>query len=65
MERIDPQDDHERLHAFVPGTTVTFKGRSYTVQRRSTLASGEAALVLQNEHEQFMISARDFLAGIE
>jgi hypothetical protein len=64
MERIDPQQDHERLNAFTPGCSVTFQGKRYLVQRRTTLASGEAALVLQGENEQFMIGANEFLAGI-
>jgi hypothetical protein len=64
MERIDPQHDHERLDDFRPGCPVTFKGKTYKIQRRTTLASGEAAVVLQSENEQFMVSARDFLAGL-
>jgi hypothetical protein len=64
MERIDPQQDHEKLNAFRPGCPVTFQGKSYVVQRHTTLASGEAALVLQNEKEQFMIGANEFLAGL-
>jgi hypothetical protein len=64
MERIDPQHDHDRLGDFRPGCPVTFKGKTYKIQRRTTLASGEAAVVLQSENEQFMVSARDFLAGL-
>ena len=64
MERIDPQRDHERLNDFSPGTKVMFQGKPYTVQRRTTLASGEAAVVLQGEKEQFEISASQFLPGI-
>jgi hypothetical protein len=64
MERIDPQQDHERLKAFEPGSPVTFQGKPYLVQRRTTLASGEAAVVLQGEHEQFVIGAQEFLAGV-
>lgn len=64
MERIDPQHDHERLENFRPGCPVTFKGKSYIIQRRTTLASGEAAVVLQSETEQFMVGVRDFLAGL-
>jgi hypothetical protein len=64
MERIDPQHDHDRLDDFRPGCPVTFKGKPYKIQRRTTLASGEAAVVLQSENEQFMVSARDFLAGL-
>ena len=64
MERIDPQKDHERLGEYGPGSQVTFKGKRYTVQRRTTLASGEAAVVLQGEREQFVISANQFFAGV-
>jgi hypothetical protein len=64
MERIDPQPDHEQLNAFTPGCPVTFHGKRYLVQRRTTLASGEAALVLQGDNEQFMVGANEFLAGI-
>ena len=64
MEKIDPQKDHERLRPYRPGTEVRFNGKRYTVQRRTTLASGEAAVVLQGENEQFMIGATQFLAGL-
>ncbi|HSK29098.1 MAG TPA: hypothetical protein VLA17_03975 [Candidatus Limnocylindria bacterium] len=64
MEKIDPQADHEALRDFPPGAAVTFQGKSYRVQRRTTLASGEAAVVLQGEIEQFEISAAKFLAGV-
>jgi hypothetical protein len=65
MERIDPQQDHERLKYYSPGQKVAFDGKAYTIQRRTTLASGEAAVVLQGEREQFVIGAREFLAGIK
>lgn len=64
MERIDPQQDHEKLKAFRPGFPVTFQGKPYLVQRHTTLASGEAALVLQGESEQFVVGANEFLAGV-
>jgi hypothetical protein len=64
MEKIDPQPDHERLKRFMPGQEVTFNGKRYTIQRRTTLASGEAAVVLQGEKEQFVIGARQLLAGM-
>jgi len=44
---------------------VTFKGKPYSLQRRTTLASGEAAVVLQSEKEQFVIGANQFLAGVQ
>ena len=64
MEKIDAQRDHLRLERFKPGAEVTFKGKPYKIQRRTTLASGEAAVVLQGEKEQFVIGADQFLAGI-
>ena len=65
MEKIDPQKDHERLREYDPGVQVRFQGKLYTIQRRTTLASGEAAVVLQGEKEQFVISANRFLAGVQ
>lgn len=65
MEKIEPQSDHERLRRFVPGQQVTFKGKPYTIQRRTTLASGEAAVVLQGAREQFSVSAEQFFRGVQ
>ncbi len=65
MEKIDPQSDHEHLSRFPPGQQVMFKGKPYTIQRRTTLASGEAAVVLQGDKEQFMIGAEEFLRGVQ
>ena len=65
MEKIDPQKDHERLREYCPGLEVNFYGKRYTIQRRTTLASGEAAVVLAGEKEQFVISANQFLAGVQ
>ncbi len=65
MEKIDPQGDHEKLARFALGKSVKFKGKTYRLQRRTTLASGEAAVVLEGEREQFMIGASQFLAGVE
>jgi len=65
MEKIDPQQDHERLKPYAPGQKITFKGKTYRIERRTTLASGEAAVVLQGEKEQFVISANEFLAGVQ
>ena len=64
MEKIDPQPDHLKLNRFNPGQQVRFQGEPYTIERRTTLASGEAAVVLQGEREQFVIGASSFLAGI-
>ena len=65
MEKIDPQSDHEALRNYGPGCTVSFRGTTYQIERRTTLASGEAAVVLQNDKEQFEISASQFLAGVQ
>jgi len=64
MEKIDAQRDHLGLERFKPGIEVTFKGKPYKILRRTTLASGEAAVVLEGEKEQFVISANQFLAGM-
>ena len=45
MERIDPQGDHEALKKFQPGASVSFRGKTYKIQGRTTLASGEETLV--------------------
>ena len=65
MERIDPQRDHETLSRFNPGQQVTFDGKPYIIQMRTTLASGEAAVVLQWEKDQFVVGAGEFLAGVK
>jgi hypothetical protein len=65
MEKIDPQKDHDRLREYCPGLEVKFNGKPYRIQRRTTLASGEAAVVLEGEKEQFVISANQFLAGVQ
>ena len=64
MERIDPQQDHEQLKAYVPGQEVRFQGKSYRIQRRTTLASGEPAVVLEGDKEQFVVGAAKFFAGL-
>jgi hypothetical protein len=64
MEKIDPQPDHLGLERYRPGTQVTYKGKRYSIQRRTTLASGEAAVVLQSDTEQFVVSASQFIAAI-
>ena len=64
MEKIDPQQDHERLKPYAPGQKITFRGKAYTIQCRTTLASGEAAVVLQSEKEQFVVAANEFLSGV-
>jgi hypothetical protein len=65
MEKIDPQEDHLRLARFNLGQQVTFRGKPYILRRRTTLASGEAAVVLQGETDQFVIGAARFLAEVK
>ncbi|MEK7334973.1 MAG: hypothetical protein AAB222_06600 [Candidatus Binatota bacterium] len=65
MEKIDPLPDHLQLKRFALGQQVEFREKSYTVLRRTTLASGEPAVVLQGEGEQFVIGATQFLAGVK
>ena len=64
MEKIDPQPDHLRLERYRPGAQVTYKGKLYSIERRTTLASGEAAVVLQSDTEQFVVSTSQFIAAI-
>lgn len=64
MERIDPQQDHEKLKVFSPGCPLTFEGKRYVVQQHTTLASGEAAVILYGENQQFVVGANEFLAGV-
>jgi hypothetical protein len=64
MEKIDPQRDHLALERFHPGARVSYKGKFYAIERRTTLASGEAAIVLQSDTEQFVVSANQFLAAV-
>jgi hypothetical protein len=65
MEKIDPQHDHLKLEQFCPGQQVIFRGQPYIIQRRTTLASGEAAVVLQGDKVQFVIGANQFFAGVK
>lgn len=65
MEKIDPLSDHLQLQRFALGQEVEFRGKLYTVSLRTTLASGEPAMVLQGEGEQFVIGAAKFLAGVK
>lgn len=61
MEKIEPLQDHRVLSRFAPGTRVEFRGKTYAVLGKTTLASGEPALVLQGEREQFVIGASELL----
>ena len=61
MEKIEPLQDHLMLNRFVLGEKIVFQGKLYTVFGRTTLASGEPALVLQGEGEQFVVGAEKLL----
>jgi len=63
MEKIEPLRDHRILRSFPPGTQVEFRGKSYTVLQKTALASGEPALVLKRDGEQFSVGASEFLSG--
>lgn len=65
MEKIDPASDHRKLWQFTIGQDIEFRGRRYKIVRRTTLASGEAAIVLADDREQFILSAEEFLAGLK
>jgi len=65
MEKIDPLTDHLRLQRFPIGQQVDFRGKTYRILRRTTLASGEPALVLSGDAEQFVIGASQFLAAVK
>jgi hypothetical protein len=64
MEKIDPQPDHLSLERYPPGAQVSYHGKRYSIERRTTLASGEAAVVLQSDTEQFVVSASQFIAAV-
>ena len=49
MDKIEPLPDHLTLQRFAIGEPVEFRGKPYTVASRTTLPSGEPALVLRNE----------------
>ena len=65
MERIDPLEDHVLLSRFGAGDRLQFQGRAYTVLKRTTLATGEPALILQGEGKQFVIGAATLLAELK
>jgi hypothetical protein len=65
MEKIDPLPDHLFLGRFAIGDQVKFRDKTYTVLSRTTLASGEPALILQGEGEQFVLAASQLLQGVK
>jgi hypothetical protein len=64
MERIEPASDHLKLRRYAVGQEVEFRGRRYKILKRTTLASGEAAVVLAGDKDQFIVGAGQFLAGV-
>ncbi|MDP6558680.1 MAG: hypothetical protein QF619_00850 [Candidatus Binatia bacterium] len=65
MHKIEPLQDHLHLGRFPIGDQLQYQGKPYTVLQRTTLASGEPALVLQGEGKQFVIGASQLLAGVK
>ncbi|MFQ5539346.1 MAG: hypothetical protein ACE5FB_03015 [Candidatus Binatia bacterium] len=65
MEKIDPLPDHLLLDRFAIGDQVKFRDKNYTVLSRTTLASGEPALILQGEGKQFVLAASQLLQGVK
>jgi hypothetical protein len=65
MERIEPVSDHVELRRYAVGQEVGFHGRRYKILKHTTLASGEAAVVLSGDKDQFTVGAAQFLAGVE
>ncbi|MFQ5853464.1 MAG: hypothetical protein ACE5JU_23135 [Candidatus Binatia bacterium] len=65
MEKIEPLPDHLVLSRFAIGEPLKFRNKTYTVLRRTTLASGEPALVLQGEGRQFVIGASQLMPGLK
>jgi hypothetical protein len=63
MEKILPLPDQVRVLSLREGEKVEFQGKEYTVFSRTTLASGEPAVILEREGEQFVIAAAQFFAG--
>ena len=61
MEKIEPLKDYVALARFAEGNQVRLWGKMYTVFSKTTLATGEPALVLQGEGKQFVLPASEFL----
>ena len=64
MERIDTASDHVKLSRYSVGQEVEFRGRRYKIIKHTALASGEAAVVLAGDKDQFFVAAAEFLAGV-
>ncbi|HKA31728.1 MAG TPA: hypothetical protein VKH64_00835 [Candidatus Binatia bacterium] len=64
MERIVPVSDHLKLRRYAVGQEIDFRGRRYKILKHTTLASGEAAVVLAGDKDQFIVGAGQFLAHV-
>jgi len=65
MDKIEPLKDHQAVARFNEGDQVRLGDKTYTIWSKTTLASGEPALVLQGEGEQFVMRASQFLEEIK
>ncbi len=63
MDKIEPLADHLFVSRHAIGDQVELWGKTYTVSSKTTLASGEPALVLQGEGKQFVIGASHLIKG--
>ncbi|HEX9878653.1 MAG TPA: hypothetical protein VGB25_00495 [Candidatus Binatia bacterium] len=62
MDKIEPLKDHLALARIAPGDRVRLWGKTFNVFGKTTLGTGEPALVLQGEGEQFVLRASEYLA---
>ena len=62
MDKIEPLKDYVALARISAGDRVRLWGKTYTVFSKTTLASGEPALILQGDGRQFFIRASEYLA---
>ena len=65
MEKIDPLPDHLFIGRFAIGQQLEFRNKTYTVLSQTTLATGEPALILQGEGEQFVLAASQLPQGVK
>ena len=65
MDKIEPLKDYLALGRYAEGDQVRLWGKTYTVFSKTTLSSGEPALVLQGEGRQFFIPASEFLEAVK
>ncbi len=63
MDKIEPLPDHLFVSRFAIGDRVELWGKTYTVASKTTLDTGEPALVLQGEGQQFVIGASHLIKG--